>query len=206
MKIIINFFKSDTLWKQIVGTILATGLIWLIAVLIGLFKGLNYAASIQWTLNLLSSKISLWSFLLLIFVVAIIVRRFYSKALKEIRSSTVSRDELNKKLEKKVDVHDFKRFKDVYDFRRLKNHPWYEQYINDGVESFINMLEEGIDNKDNYKIDNGMQGLALELKEQEWFHGSDKNRILKLLDLCYTENKNHYKSELIEIVNKTRVL
>lgn len=206
MKLITDFFKSDTLWKQIVGTIIATGIIWLITVLVGLFKGLDYTTSIKWTLTLLASKISLWLFILIILATVILILRINSKTLKELKNSMISKEEFNKKLEKKVDLHSFERFRDVYDYRRLKNHPWHEQYINDGVESFIKMLEEGISKNDNYKIDNGMRGLALELNEREWFHGSEKNRILNLLDQCYLENKNHYKTQLIEIVNKTRVL
>ena len=42
MKPTTNFFISDRLWKQIVGTIIATGMMWLITVLIGLLKGFDY--------------------------------------------------------------------------------------------------------------------------------------------------------------------
>lgn len=206
MKGITDFFKSDVLWKQIAGTIIATALIWILTVVFGLIKGLNYSTSIQWTLSLLNSKIDLWWLILLALVILIFVKRIKSNTIKEIKNWCVSQDEFNKRLGNKVDLSNFERFVDVYDYRRLKNHPWHDQYAEDGVESFINMLEYGINKNDLYKIENALQGLTAELKEREWQHGSEKNRILQLINSYFQNTVNHYKTELEKTVNMTRVL
>jgi hypothetical protein len=139
-------------------------------------------------------------------VIIIFVRRINSKTIKEIKKWTSSKEEINKKLDEKVNLYEYERFVEVYDYRRLKNHPWHEQYKEDGVESFINMLENGIKKNDTYKIENALQGLTAELKERGWQHGSEKNRIIELLNSCFKNTVNHYKNELENTVNITRVL
>lgn len=206
MKSIIAFFKSDTLWKQIIGTTIATGIIWILTIVIGVFKGLDYCSSMQWTLNILNSKISL-AWLLLVFIVfLIIIRRNNARAVEEIKSWTISKSEINKRLEQKIDISRFETFEEEYDYRRLKNHPWHEQYINDEVKSFIDMISGGLYKKDTYKIENGICGLATELKERGWMHSSEKDEIIKLLNSCFQNEYNHNKNKLEQIIKEIKVV
>jgi hypothetical protein len=206
MKSIIAFFKSDTLWKQIIGTTVATGIIWIITIVIGVLKGLDYYSSIQLTLNILNSKISL-AWLFLVFVAfLILIRRNNARTLKEIKNWTLSKSEINKRLEQKTDIYRFERFEEVYDYRRLKNHPWHEQYINDEVKSFINMISEGVYKTDTYKMENGICGLVIELKERGWMLSSEKNEVIKLLNSCFQNEYNHNKNELEQIIKEIKII
>lgn len=205
-KELLNFLKSDSLWKQIIGTVIATGIIWLFAVVIGVFKGLDYKSSIQWTLDILTMKISfLWLFLIIIGFI-IILRRNNLLLERKFRNHSYSKTEMITKLNCKADLSRFERFEDVYNYRRLKKHPWHDQYVNDGVTSFLNIIKAGLLKNDLYKIENGLEGLASELKEKEWLHSSKKNEIVKEIKNCFPDSYNHHKAELEKILETIRVV
>jgi hypothetical protein len=198
---ILNFFKSDSLWKQILGTLIATFLIWIITIIIGLFKGLDYNASIKWTWEILTTKVDLIWILILCIVLVMYIRRNNSKLLKRMEKQSYNRDEVNSKFASKLDKSYFERFEEVYDYRRLKNHPWHEQYVNDDIRSFKYMLWSGNNTKDFYKIENAICGLIAELKEKNWIHNSDKNEIKQELTKCFINEYNHNKEKLEQLLD-----
>lgn len=203
---ILDFFKSDSLWKQIIGTLIATFLIWIITIIIGLFKGLDYNASIKWTWEILTTKVDLIWILILTIVLIMYIRRKNSKFFKKMEEQSYNRDKINSLLSNKLDKSYFERFEEVYDYRRLKNHPWHEQYINDDIRSFKHMLWSGYYTKDSYKIENAICGLIAELKEQNWIHSSDKNEIKKELAKTFVNEYNHNKEKLEQLLDSIKTI
>lgn len=203
---ILNFFKSDSLWKQIVGTLIATFLIWIITIIIGLFKGLDYNASIKWTWEILTTKVDLIWILILTIVLVMYIRRKNSKLLKKMGEQSYNRDKIDSLLANKLDKSYFERFEEVYDYRRLKNHPWHEQYINDDIRSFKHMLWSGNYTKDSYKIENAICGLIAELKEKNWIHSSDKNEIKQELAKTFVNEYNHNKEKLEQLLDSIETI
>lgn len=203
---ILIFFKSDSLWKQIVGTLIATFLIWIITIIIGLFKGLDYNASIKWTWEILTTKVDLIWILILTIVLVMYIRRKNSKLLKKMGEQSYNRDKIDSLLANKLDKSYFERFEEVYDYRRLKNHPWHEQYINDDIRSFKHMLWSGNYTKDSYKIENAICGLIAELKEKNWIHSSDKNEIKQELAKTFVNEYNHNKEKLEQLLDSIETI
>ena len=206
MKNIAIFFKSNSLWRQVLGTIIASGILWLIVFLFGLFKGLNYYASIRWTWVFLNYKISLLWFLIFIVAIFIINRRINMSLLREIKNLYCSKDEFKEKMAKKLDLSTFEMFEDVYNYRRLENHPWHEQYINDDLKTFKYMLWQGKYKSELYKVHNAIRGLIAEIKKQGFIGNSDKTEIVNELKDCHEGYYNHNKEELVNLLDSIEVI
>ncbi|MEQ9090391.1 MAG: hypothetical protein RIE52_04840 [Balneola sp.] len=207
-KKLIGLFKTDSLWIQVFATLVAAIVIWLITILYGVVKGMDYKTSIEWSLGILEMKVSLTWFIVFLMVFVILLKRSHINLLNEINELTYSKQEIDKKnrkleseLSKKNDISVFQRFSDKYDYRRLKNHPWHDQYSNDGVETFIKMIEEGNQGKDKYKLENGMIGLIKELEDDNFISSSQKNRVLNQLKENFTDQCMHEKDILIQKFN-----
>lgn len=202
---ILSFFKSDSLWNQIIGTIIGTTLLWIFTVIIGLFRGLDYNSSVNWTWKILTSDVDFFWILILVLGFIIYSRMNNARFLEEINKRSYSKEEINSKFNNKLDVFRFEQFEDVYDYRRLKKHPWHEQY-SDNVVSFINILKEGNRKADKYKIENGICGLTAELKERGWLIGSEKNEIKQELANCFSKEYNHHKEDLEKLIDSIRII
>lgn len=203
---IIDFLYSDILWKQIIGTLIATGVIWIIAIIYGVVTGLNYQLSIQSTIDILSRKVSCIWIIILFLGFIIMFRRNNLYMEKKIKEYSFSKTEIINKLTQKTDLHLFERFQDIYDYRRLKNHPWHDQYINDDISSFLQILKSGLEKKDGYKIENALAGLSLEINIKGWIHSSVKNDIMKELIKYSPVSYCHHKVELEKILESVKIV
>jgi hypothetical protein len=201
-------FKSDSLWTQIAATTFAAVIIWIITFLIGIFKGLDYISSIQWTWSILNIKINMLTILAILVIVVGFFRWNNKKIATKIQKGYYTKDEINNKFKDIVTQSQFEGFTDVYDYRRLKNHPWHDLYVDNGdnIKSFKYMMWYGKYKKDSYKIENGIRGLIAEVKEQNYIHASTKTDIINELKDCFPNEYNSYKEELISLLNETKTI
>lgn len=207
-----EYFTSDSLWINIIATLMAALILAVLTVLIKLFQGLSIKDSFNWLVHILNSKISFYWFLGLLVIIVFGFIRLYKRVVNEISSTAYTKSQvdhklsvLNDKIQSKLDVSTFERFSDVYDYRRLKNHPLHELYTINDVESYIEMIQVGNRKKDIYKLEYGMTGLALELKEIGWIHSSNKNKIMDEISKCFTNEFIHQKENLEKVLNTIRV-
>jgi len=207
-KKILNLFKSENLWINILSSLIGLIIISVFTFLIGLLKGFDLISSIKWTVNLFSFKINLFFILLIIIFVIVYIKWKNKQLLTYIKKTYFTKDEIIQKLEKKLNYIDFECFEDIYDYRRLKNHPWHDIYVNknDDISSFKSMVYFGITKHNPYKIDNGIQGLIKELKGLDFITGDMKTEITNLLKDCYPDKFDCYKEELIQLLNEIRTI
>ncbi|MBI6121353.1 hypothetical protein [Salegentibacter maritimus] len=207
-----SFFKNDSLKTQILATLIATTIIWIITVIFGIIKGLDFSSSIKWSIEILQYKINLFWFIILILGMLILNSRKNKMLLEKIQDLTYTKEQIDTKnkyikqnIDKKLNISRFERFTDIYDYRRLKNHPYHEQYTLNDVESFVTILKEGNKNSDIYKVQNGMDGLIAELKQEGRIHRTVKNEIKEEIENCFTDKFLHQKEELSKVLDEIRV-
>lgn len=197
-------FTSKKFWINILSGLVLSGIIWILTLFTGLLKGLDLMASLKWTLEILNTKINL-IYLFIFFITVFIYINWKTKQLMQhFEEKYFSKDEMNKKLEKKLDKSQFENFEDIFDYRRLINHPWHDMYVNknDDISSFKSMVYFGITKCDPYKIDNGIQGLIKELKGLDSITSELKTELTNLLKDCYPKEYNSHKEELIKLLNE----
>ena len=206
-----KYLTNESLIIQVVATLVATAVIWLITVLFGIIRGLNFTSSVNWSLKMLTLKVDLLWFLISVIIFGLVVFRLNRRLINKINELTYSKEQIDRKishqkelLDKKLNISHFERFSDTYDYRRLKNHPFHELYTND-IESFLTILKEGNKTSDIYKVENAMKGLALELKAQGSIHSSTKNEIKEEINNCFTDKFLHQKEELNEVLDNIEV-
>ncbi len=207
-KKIINLFKSENFWINILSSLIGLIIIYVFTFLIGLIKGFDFISSIEWTINLFSLKINLLFILLIIIFVIAYINWKNKQLLNYIKNNYFTKEEIYKNLEIKLNYKDFEDFKDIYDYRRLKNHPWHENYVNkfDNICSFRSMVYFGITKNDPNKIDNGIQGLIKEFKGIDSITSEMKTELTNLLNDCYPDKFDNYKEELIQLLKEIRTI
>lgn len=207
-KKIINLFKSENFWINILSSLIVFIIIYVFTFLIGLLKGFDFISTIEWTINLFSLKINLFFILLVIIFVVTYINWKNKQLRKYFKENYFTKEEINKILENKLNYKDFEDFKDIYDYRRLKNHPWHENYVSkyNDICSFRSMVYFGIRKNDPYKIDNGIQGLIKEFKGIDFITGDMKTEISNLLKDCYPDKFDCYKEELIQLLKEIKTI
>lgn len=205
---LLALFKNDSLLTQIAATTIAAGIIWIITFIIGIIKGLDYISSIQWTWIILNTKINLLTILIILAIVIGYFRWNNKKIAKKNQNGYYTKGEIDNKFKDMVTQSQFDGFTDVYDSRRLKNHPYYDHYVNtgDNIKSFKNMIWFGKYKKDSYKVENGIRGLIAEIKEQSYINASTKTDIINELNDCFPNEYNSYKKELISLLEEIKTI
>lgn len=151
---LLTLLKSNSLWTQIAATIIGAAIIWLISFLIGIFNGLDYISSIQWTWSILNIKINLLTILIILVVVVWLFRWNNKISATKTQKEYYTKEEINNKFKNMVTKSEFDGFIDVYDLRRLKNHPWHDIHSGheDNIKSFQLMIWFGKQKKTSIKL------------------------------------------------------
>ena len=208
-----EYLRSDSLWIQIIASLIVVSFTGILALVYGLLAGINFNDLFDWLIASLNSKVSFFWLLILFTLFVFSYFRLNRKILNEATTNTYSKiqvdqklDSLKNRVDKKLDITKFERFSDVYDYRRLKNHPFHEIYSNDNVETFVNMIKEGNQKSDKYKLEHGMAGLAKELQDKGWIHISVKNEVKEEIENCFTSKFMHEKIELNKVLDTIKVM
>lgn len=198
-----SIIKSDSLWTQVVGTLVAALALAIITLIIGLIRGLDLNASIEWVWNLANINVNIITLVIIIVVIVLISRRYIQHFKSELKKEFVLKEDFNKKMSSKLESSTFDIFTDVCDYRRLKNHPWHEIYTdrNSDIQSFKDMIWAGKYKNDEYKIENGIRGLISLISENKCISSSTKTDIMNELQDCYPNKFNSDKEELISLLN-----
>lgn len=207
-----EYFTSDSLWVQIIATLIAAAIIGIVSILSGMLRGLSLSDAVVWLMDILNTEVSLYWMIIILVILIFSLIQLYKKILRHVTSIVYSKDDIDNKInvlrgevKGKLDASTFERFSNVYDYRRLKNHPLNEMYSINDVESFIEMIQDGNRRKDIYKLEYGMAGLAMELKEVGWIHSANKNKVMDEIENCFTDKFIHEKEDLQKVLNTIKV-
>ncbi|PHI18085.1 hypothetical protein CEQ90_19785 [Lewinellaceae bacterium SD302] len=208
MNKILAFFKRDDLWTKIVAGLTVAAIVWIFSFLFDITKGISLNESLSRAINILNYPVKTWHLIISLLVVFLINSMFYDRKIKRINKSLeeVNSAKLNHKIDQKLDKTVFNRFEDVYNYRRLKSHPLHDQYSDNNIESFMDILDNGVKKNNSYKINNAIEGLCLEINIRGWLHANDKDRIIKQLKKVAIEVNEHHKENLLRIIDEIKIV
>ena len=206
----LNIFNSTTLWEQVLSGIIVTAISFIFIWIWGLIKGLDIEESIIWLWHIMSIKVSLIFFWVLILALIVYFRwnnkrlslKSYTKSEIDLKlNNLVTKIELETKLNCTASKFNYDWLWRKYHITKIKNHPYHELYISDDLKDLVMMLNKAF--LDKFEIDEAIRGLISEIKA----NGISET---EAHDLINTLNSNEIpphcisqKEELLKILNNS---
>lgn len=202
-----EFIKDKSFKITVVGGISVLFIWTILQWIFNMLAGLNILPALKAAVDFFGTRVSVAWLVIVVGLFSLLNSYSIYTLKKNFGNKFVKKDELNNKLQNKLDTSAFYGFRDIYDYRRLKNHPYHELYTghSNNIRSFIQMIDFGMDRSlgyDGYSIDNGISGLIDEIKEQNFIQNSDKSEIINLLSKYKPNEYNAKREELLKLLNE----